>query len=75
MQQSKQLYETRQSFWDIPADGAEVGNDEGHQVRAHVDGCLFKLILQEAVGESNGFGLERNSINPSQITSNYFYLL
>lgn len=56
-------YKTDQSFWDIPADGAEVSNDEGHQVCAHIDGCLFKLILQEAVGELSGFGLKAASIH------------
>lgn len=55
---AKEIYETHQRFRDIPADGAEVGNDEGHQVRAHIDGCLFKLVLQKAIGKLSGFGLK-----------------
>lgn len=61
---------TDQSIWDIPADEAEVGDNEGHQVCAHIDGCLFKLILQKAIGKLSSFGLKVASINICNKTSN-----
>lgn len=49
---------TNQSFWNILAKGGELSNNKGHQICAHVDARLFKLILHEAIGKYSGLRLK-----------------
>lgn len=46
-----------QSVRDVFAHGGEVTNNECHQVSAHVDTGLCKLILQEVTGKVRGLCL------------------
>lgn len=43
-------------------DGGKLSNNKGHQIRAHVDTRLFKLILHEAIGKYGGLHLKNTAL-------------
>lgn len=53
------LCRTYQGFWDSFVDWGEVTNNKGHQVGAHIDTGLFKLIQYEATVKCCGLGLKQ----------------
>lgn len=62
-------------FWNIFGDRGEVSNNEGHQVSAHVNTGLFKLILHKAIGEICGFCLKYTKQGCTEVLCNKSVLL